>query len=89
MAQIIAWFTDARRRLVLLSQPAATATTRIAQRSGMYCIVTEQAWLFRHSNAHNAVPVAIVRTRETWWVRDPSRRVGIARDRREKGTQRD
>lgn len=45
--------------------------------------------MFRHSNAHNAAPVIILRTKETWWVRDRSRRVGIARDTREKGTQED
>lgn len=45
---------------------------------------------FRYCNAHNAILVVIVRARETWWKRDPSRPVGIARgnDTRKKCTQR-
>lgn len=50
--------------------------------------VRERAWLFRHSNAPECRSCGQChhqdKTRETWWVRDPCRCVGNARDRRKK-----
>lgn len=72
-----------------------TLPARLELLSGGHVLyVRERAWLFRHSNAPNVVFCLSVflcslsgQKRETWWVRAPSHRAGIARDTREQGAQ--